>query len=397
MAFLVNRVPPSKFECLHALMKFINAKFPRYDDKFRLGDVMFNRADINIHSFCSQIKSSNNIKFCPYKQNELDESGCLLTNSVSVDSTNKKEVGNSVNALHALGFVERGTKTSVITPLGKQFANTLYNSGEMHQIIKKSVLNYGPVIGVINQIRRITKVGGVFKTSEIKVGYPNTKETVVFTNRIISLSVGSKTDSNNRTRSCILTWLTAAGYIKPSSLQVLGPNEYPHIVYRDYLNGKHNVRTYIFVEDPMPGLESQKCEIARPLNFTNLTKLTRALRENGQDEIREATMKCEQRVNNRRFAILYFLNNSYKNGKPLKLDNLLRFFHLHKDFFVISDRDLNDIVKEELGIADMGGLPFEMIEDNDSLYLRPYIGVSEEELCSDANPDLIQILRNTNL
>lgn len=92
-----------------------------------------------------------------------------------------------------------------------------------------------------------------------------------------------------------------------------------------------------------------------------------------------------------------FLNKAYKNGNPLKLDNLLGFFHLHKDFFVISDRDLNDIVKEELDIANMGGVPFEIIEDNGSLYLSPYIGVSEDELCSDANPDLMVILRNTNL
>lgn len=397
MAFLLNRVPPARFECLYALMKFINAKFPGCNEKFRLGDVMFNRDDINIHSFCSQIKSIGDFTYCPYKQNELDESGCGLTNGVYADSTKEKEVGNSVNALHALGFVERGLKTSVITPFGKQFANLPYNSEEMHQIIKKSVLNYGPVIGVINQIRRITNVGGLFKTSEIKVGYPNTKETVVFNNRNISLSVGSKTDSNTRTRSCILAWLTAAGYIQPFSLQRLSPNEYPHIAYRDYLNDIHNERSYIFVEDPIPSLESQKYEIARPLNFSNLTKLTRALRENKQDEVREATMKYEKRVNNRRFAILYFLNKAYKNGNPLKLDNLLGFFHLHKDFFVISDRDLNDIVKEELDIANMGGVPFEIIEDNGSLYLSPYIGVSEDELCSDANPDLMVILRNTNL
>lgn len=398
MAFLVNRIPPSRFECLYSFAKFIVSKFGGYDKKFSLSDVMFDRDGVNIHHFCTLTQSLGDFTYCPFKDNELDDSGCSLTNGVLNDSTKKKEVSNSINAMHALGFVDRRNRMSIITPFGRQFAKAEYGTQEMQNIIKRAVLNYGPVIGVLNQIRALTSVGGEFKATDIVVGYPNTKEDVVYKEKIISLSVGSKRDSNIRTRSCILCWLTTAGFICPTQLPPIEEGEYPHFKYREYLNkSQRNEKFYYFLEDPIPSLRDNQFITLRPLDFKHLTKLTGALRENNQAEVREATMKYEMLVNNRRLAILYFLNQAYKLGKQLKLDNLLSFFHLHKDFFIISEREFDDVIKEELDITNMGGIPFDMVEKEGQLYLAPNNGINEDELCLDADDKLMEILKSTKL
>jgi phage baseplate assembly protein W len=396
MSYLLNRNPAARIECLHALVKFIYAKFGTYQS-FSMKSVKFKREEKNIHEFCSLlIDSPLGTKYCPYKQNPLDDAGCSLTNGVDEDTTKSKEVSNTINALHALDFVKRDNNKIQLTTSGIAFAKAKYGSKDMQQIIKDAVLKYGPIIGVLKQICKTTKVGANFSSADIEVGYPNTSEIVKFKEYNVTLSSGSQKDSNTRTRSCLLAWLTAAGFIRPINLHPLENGEYAHSKYKDFVNRSHRgERTYVLVESI--DFDNKKIITQKPLDYSNLTKLTAALRENNMSIVREATMQYETRINNRRFAIIYFLNESYKKGKLLSFDNLITFFHLHNDTFVITDDDLQSVIQNELSIADMAGIPFDIIESNGVLYLKPLAGINMDELSSTAPENLITILKNSHL
>ena len=327
MAYLLNRNPAARIECLHALIQLIYDKFGSYHS-FSMSGVKFKRKSENIHKFCTLLVDSPlGTKYCPYKQNPLDNAGCSLTNGVDEDSTKSKEVSNTINALHALGLVERIDRNIKITSSGIKFSKVQYGTAEMQELIKNAVLNYGPIIGVLKQICDIADPKTcIFDSNDIQVGFPNTSETVTFNNYEVALSSGSQKDSNTRTRSCLLAWLTTAGFIRPVDMPALQANEYAHIKYRDFLNRLHRGdRKYILVEEPL--FENAEFTTKKPLNYSNLTKLTAALRENNQAVVREATMKYEARINNRRFAILYFLNKAFQSDKLLLLDNIITFFH----------------------------------------------------------------------
>lgn len=335
MAYLINRNPAARFECLYSLCKLINANYGT-DHTFSLGDVKYNESRDNVHNYCTLLKDSEfGIRFCPYLQNPLSEAGCNMTNGVDCDSTKSKEVSNTINALHALGFVTRNNRNVKLTALGKQFAETVYGTEDMQNIISKAVLNYGPAVGVLMQISELTKIGKTFNTTDIYVGYPNPEETVQYNGGFVIISAGSQADSNTRTKSCILAWLTAGGYIRPQNSDPVEEGEYAHKKYNDFINKAHRgIKTYIFVSDAA-FLRNEPFVTLRPLDYGNLTKMTAALRENNLADVRRATMQYEPVIRNRRLAILYFLQKSYESKKKLNFNNLITFFEKYDDDFVV--------------------------------------------------------------
>lgn len=52
-------------------------------------DIKYNPEEDNILNHCNLLKSNSllNIKYCPYKDNPLNTSGCSLTNGVNDDTT----------------------------------------------------------------------------------------------------------------------------------------------------------------------------------------------------------------------------------------------------------------------------------------------------------------------
>jgi hypothetical protein len=395
MAYLLNRNSSARFECLLALVKFIYVKFGS-SNFFKIKDVKFNREEQNIHDFCSLLVDSPiGTKYCIYKQNPLDEAGCALTNGINEDTTKSKEVSNTINALHALGFVTRNGRNIKITSLGIEFAKAKYGTSEMQEIIRKSILNYGPIIGIISQIKQIENSKKEFNSKDIEVGYPNTSEIIKYKNHIVELSSGSQHDSNTRTRSCLLTWLTTGGIIRPKDLPQLEVNEYAHSKYRDILNQPHRVdHVYVVVED----IDfTKKIVTQNPLDYSNLTKMTTALRENNQAVVREATIKYETKIKNRRFAIIYFLNEAFNDNSLVSFDNLLSFFCLHEDLFLISDQKLSLIFQKEIGICNMAGIPFDFIEKEGSIFMKPLTGINMEELSTNVPLNLLETLKSTKL
>ncbi len=389
MAFLINRTAAARIECLHALAKLIVAKYGTYGQSFNLKDVKFDRDDVNIHSFCSLLKEDEIVgHYCRFKENPLDDAGCSITNGVLSDSTKSKEVSNTINAMHALGFVERVGRNIKITSFGVKFSKTNYDSEEMHLIIKKAVQNYGPVVGVLSWLERNYKIGEKFSTNEIRVGYPEPSEHVNHNGEVVLLSAGSTQDTNTRTRSCIIAWLTTAGFIKPVNITPSG-SPYPQIAYRNYINSEHRMeQVYEIIE--LPSIERTE----HPLSYDNLTKMNFCLRENGMMSVREATRFYEEKIKNRRFAILYLLNLAYESETTIAVDQIIDIMRESPNLFVISDTELEDTINTEIEIAFMAGIPYVIRYINEHCRLQPIRGLNIDELKEGAPKKLIDTLQN---
>lgn len=328
------------------------------------------------------------IKYCRYKENPFSTSGCSLTNGVTDDTTKSKEISNTVNSLHALGFINRIGNSLTLTSSGAQFANTIFNSNEMLFVIRDAVTKYGLFVGMLFQISQLSK--SEFDTSEINVGYPKANERISFNGSMVTVSSGSEDDSNTRTKSCLLAWATTAGFIYPLPLLASINKINPHISSSDYiLQTSRNLRKYKVIEIP-PTLFNGKFITERPLDYKNLTKNIGALRENNQQDIRELTMKLEPKIQNRRFAILYFLNKAFLNKTNLSLTKLVNFMLLHEDIFVIEKNNIYDTMCEEINIAFISGIPFS-IENGDEL--KPHTGINIVELTINAPSELLTIIK----
>jgi hypothetical protein len=393
MAYLINRNPPARIQCLHALCKLIENKY-KTDISFRMSDIKFDSDAINIHSFCDLLVENKavGLKYCRYKDNPFNTSGCSLTNGVRDDTTKSKEISNTVNSLHALGFINRVGNSLTLTTAGSEFAKTIYSSDEMLFIIRNSVLKYGLFVGMLFQISQLGKTE--FDTSEINVGYPKANERISFNGGMVTVSSGSEDDSNTRTKSCLLAWATTAGFIYPIPMLSSINKIKPHISSSEYiLQNSRNIRKYKVIEIPS-NLFNGSFITERPLDYKNLTKNIGALRENNQQDIRELTMKLEPKIQNRRFAILYFLNKAFLSNKILSLSKLVNYMLLHEDFFVIERDKTYDTMCEEINIAFISGIPF-TIENGDEL--KPHTGINIDELAINAPTPLLTILKQFEL
>ena len=288
--------------------------------------------------------------------------------------------------MHALGFVERVGRKIRITSFGYKFSITRYDTEEMHKIIKRAVQNYGPVVGVLSWLERNYKVGDKFNTGDIKVGYPEPEEYVDHNGERVLLSAGSTQDTNTRTKSCILAWLTTAGFIRPANIKP-SDSPYPQIAYRDYINREHRMeQIYEILEYPSIGMTEH------PLNYDNLTKMNFCLRENGMMSVREATRYYEEIIKNRRFAILYLLNMAYENETTIAVDEIIEIMRVHPNLFVVSDYDLEETINTEIEIAFMAGIPYVLRIINGQSRLQPMKGLNIKELEIGAPQKLIDTL-----
>ena len=386
MSYLINRNPPARPVCLHAICQFTATKFST-DQIFNMKDIKFDQNSLNIHNFCKILEKHNSIKdlnYCPYKENPLDESGCALTNGVYVDSTKQKEVSNTINALHSLGLFERRNKEIRLTNLGLRFAKSEINSETFLSIFKESILKNGLMIGLLGQIYIENKKS--FKTEDIFVGYPNTgKEYVNHDDERIIISSGSEKDSNTRTKSCLLAWGTWLNFFYPKDLK-----NTPIADKRNYVLQKNrNRRDYLIDEFPFFIFEKEFIT-EKPLDYNNLTKLTRALRENNQQNIRKVTLEVEPKIKNRRLALLHSLNDAYKKNRLLNIKNLITKMRSFPDQFIVDEQNFEDIMFEEIKIGFAAGIPFRVIDDSN---VRPLCGLNMQELNLNAPNKTLKIIK----
>ena len=349
-------------------------------------ELKFDPEKLNIHQFCSNLVENEtmNLKYCPYKENPLDPAGCSLTNGVDADTTKSKEISNTVNSLHSLGFFLREDNNIRLTDLGIKFAKNSILKNNYDDTLREAILHNGSMIGLLGQIY-LNKTNN-FSTDQIFVGYPNTgNEYFNFNGERISISSGSEKDSNTRTKSCLLAWGISASFFHPIDFEAATFEKKQSYV----MSSIRNKRKYILNNSNFPSyIFENTFYTKKPLDYHNLTKNTGALRENNQEKVREITLKLEPKIKNRRLAILHALQNSYKTKQNLNLSKLISSMRNYPDMFVINPDSFEEIMYEEIYIGFVAGIPFKVVNEK----LKPLCGINLNELNINAPLNVIKII-----
>jgi len=387
MAYLINRNPPARAECLHALCGLIHSSFGE-GKKFTLNEIKFNPSAENIHNHCKNliVNTDLGIEYCRYKQNPLDKSACSLTNSQSHDTTKSKEVSNTINSLHNLGLVCREEGNTYLTELGTKFALSEINSKDFSDIFRRACLNSGLMVGFLGYIFNLNKSN--FETKDIYVGYPNPAEKIEHNGQDVEISSGSTNDSNTRTKSCLLAWGVTAEFFAPENFYL--NEKWDDQRLKEYiLSEKRNLRRYKLRKFPYD-IFTKHFETEKPLDFKNLTKNTGALRENNQKAIREITLFFERKIQNRRAAIVLTLDKCYRDKKNLNFSKFIKFLIKH-DEFVVNPVTFERVMQEEINIGFMAGCPIQILGDE----IKPLTCVNKQEVISSLKDrSVIDILRS---
>lgn len=385
MAYLVNRNPPARAQCLHAICKLSDEKFPDRYEKFQIKDIKYDPSALNIFKHCQNLLTDEDLglSYCPYKENPLSDAGCSLTNGVEEDSTKSKEASNTVNSLHTLGLFTREKNGINLTELGRKFAATELNTDEFSRVFRDAALNSGLMIGFLGQI--FNEQNQSFSTSDIYVGYPNTgQEKILVNGETIVISSGSEKDSNTRTKSCLLAWGITAGFFAPKALAKKDLN-----TLQEYVSKKsRNLQEYVLKDFPYEIFESGFIT-TRPLDYRNLTKSTKALRERNQDEIRNATLSVEPKIRNRRLAIILALSVCFKKNLQLNYATFINHLAKYEDFFVVNRKSFEEIMLDEIKISFVAGIPYRLAEN---FMVVPLVGINENELLIDAPADVVKAI-----
>ncbi len=376
MAILINRNPVGRLICLHSLLKYVWNQYG--DSSFSIKSLKYDpEKEHSILEYCPLLvkKSSWSTRVCPYLQNPISDAKCYLTQSLLYDTQKSKSASDAMNAMDGLNWVNRHNSDSKITELGKKLA--LMNFEDVVPYLKDSLLSYGPFVGFLWKTLQ-NENSGVISRNNVFVGFPRTEEVYFDGTSKIILSTGSQDDTNTRTRSIFFTWALTAGLLNPIDDSI--------DVAAYILGGNWNMQKFKvnFSKDILLGHA-----VTKPLEYNWLTKDTKALRERNQALQRNTTMQLETKVKNRRFSIVYLLNEAFEKNMDLSLDLLIKEL-VNNDSYVINRDTFQDVMNIEKDIATITGIPF---IDKSNL-LTPVTHINKEILSRGVPTEVIEYQEN---
>lgn len=391
MSFLINRTPTGRIISLLAEIKYLKALFGA--ENFSLSQMKFNHdLETNQLHFFPLAKRHEKIGlYDPYLENPLSRAGFHLTQSVQYDSQKSKSVSECMNALEALGWADRvDSGQNKLTTIGLEVADLEYTDKEFFDILRKSLLGYGPFLGFLYKCHsvRLSNRSGVVKKSDIEIGYTNTNETYLDNGRRVPLSVGSQKDSIVRTRGALFAWALTAGFLWPEDVEK-GSSKNWQINALELIKNKKWSWGKFKILIPVNFFDT-KHFVNEPLEYRAMTKSTKALRERGQSEIRRVSMMCENKVSNRRFAIVYCLSLCSLMDKKLDYPKLIIELLKHEDYFVVNKREFISIMEKEKDIAIVSGIPFRQAGQ----FLIPLSKINIKILTKNSPIEIVKILNN---
>lgn len=353
MTAIINRTPTGRLISLHTEIKYLKARYG--DRSFELKGLKYDaNANYNPLMFFPLKESLPTIgDFDPYLNNPLSQAKFHLTQSIQYDAQKSKSASECLNALEALGWVVRDGNTSKLTSLGLKIAAVEYSDKSFIEITRNCVLGYGVFVGLLYKCHINQNKNSEVTRSKIEIGYQNTHETV---NRI-PLSTGSQKDTIVRTRSTLFAWAITTGFAYPSQMGVPSDLTKWHVEALKEIRKKHwgwN-KLKVFIPD---SLFTSKHFVSRPLSYKWMTKSTKALRERGQSTIRESSMGLEEKVKNRRIAIVYSLALASNENCGVNFQRLLTELLKYEDLFVVNPTDFIRVMSIEIDIAIVSGIPY---------------------------------------
>ena len=387
MAVLINRNPSGRLICLHALTKTLDKKFAAED--FTINDLKYDEElSVNITDFCELLTKISSVKdpVCPYLDNPLSKAKCYLTQSKQYDTQKSKSASDAMNALDGLGLVSRGKRNSKLTIEGKNFANNDFSSKKWLELTRKAVLGYGPFVGMLYEISKLGDTNSIeVSKSKINLGFPKTRESIRHESKLITLSFGSQDDTITRTRSVMFSWAISTGFAIPANYDEPKDTSIWHVETEDFVEQqKWSTAKYKFFIPK--DLFNGNHYVARPLNYSWLTKSTRSLRERGQESIRKFSLIYEARVKNRRFAITYALAKCAENEVTLDFKKFIDSLKQEQEYFVIDEQKFEQLMAVESKIAILCGIPFNYKKG----IMTPLTKVNVSELSKGAPEEIIK-------
>lgn len=392
MALLLNRKYGSRLECLYYILTSCYNKFGTAT-AFTLKELKYDGNDEkNVHQYCQQLHNILGRQCCPYLTNPLNLSKCYATQSVDSDSTKSKAVSDIGGSLEALGFIIRIAKRKYkVSAEGEKWVKSSFSSSEWEDIARKGVLSYGVIIGFLN---KIAELPDDFTYQGLYLSYPHTTETVLYTDpngvsRYINISTDSQRDSNTRTMSRLIGWCVAVGLIEPKGVTGTA-SPLAHIKYQDFLN-KEELTVRNFKKTALcKSLFEHKLKVANPLSYSRLHKNAESMRENGGEDLRNATLQNKQKILDRRYVFVYVLNYYSKKNQALDFEKLVHAMEKHSDSFFAAGNDASAIMESECEIGDIAGIPFTI--ENDTMFVAKTT-IDEKVLNEDAPAASIKLAK----
>lgn len=264
-----------------------------------------------------------------------------------------------------------------------------YDSPKLFPLLRSSVLGYGVYVGFIFKCFSLINNDGTLNKNDVEIGYPSTHETLSAGGRNVPLSTGSQRDTIVRTRSTLFAWAITTGFALPSGFSI--PNDKSKWHVETIVEIKKQkwpwTKLKMFVDN---SLFDGSHTVDRPLSYRWMTKSTKALRERGQENIRGLSMREENTVKNRRFAIVYGLALVSSNNNLLNYKKFVSHLSDHPDLFVINSNDFERVMQIEKEIAIVAGIPYS--EKNE--ILKPLTRINLDYLKKDAPKEVMNVVED---
>lgn len=389
MTAIINRAPTGRLISLHTELRYLHKRYG--EQAFELKGLKYDaQANVNpLTFFPLAVNDSAGGTYDPYLTNPRSPAKFHLTQSIQYDMQKSKSASECLNALEALGWVKRLGRVSKLTPEGFEVAAFDYHNPDLFKLLRESVLGYGVFIGFLYKCLINLNSNKTLVKDRISVGYQDTKEFIVNKNIRIPISSGSKKDTIVRTRSALFGWAISTGFALPNAHAFPTSKNSWHIDTLDEIKKQQSRirKVKMFIEDT---LFDGSHVVSRPLSYHWMTKSTKALRERGQHNIRLYSLREEEKIKNRRFAIVYCLALCSENGTILDYDKFTDELTKHTDLFVINTTDFKRVMNIEKDIAIISGIPF---SQNGHL-LKPLTRLDLEYLKNGAPIKVIEAIEN---
>mgnify|MGYP003295567046 CR=1 FL=1 len=157
--------------------------------------------------------------------------------------------------------------------------------------------------------------------------------------------------------SRLIGWCVAVGLIEPKGITGAS-SPLAHIKYQEFLNREELTVRNFRKTAICKSLFDSKLTVSNPLSYSRLHKNAESMRENGGEDLRNATLQNKPKILDRRYVFVYTLNHYSKQGKSLDFEKLVQAMKNHADKFFSPGNDAESIMETECEIGDIAGIPF---------------------------------------
>jgi len=380
---LLNRVPTGRLICLHALLQHLVDRYGR--NKFSLREAQYDASsDKTIFDTCTLLveRGASRTKVCPFLKNPLSAAKCYLTQSLARDTLKQKSVGDAVNALEALGLVDRINGEFAVNEEGSKIASLNYYTKEWLASMRKCAVCYGLFLGFL-YIAKNLSTGGVFLRKKVKprLAFPETGDTYpdILGNRL-RVSSGCELDTMTRTTSLLIKWGVSLGYISEIGSSI--PSDLSHVQTLEIVKEKntHQQFNIHFSEE-----ELANTRVERPIHYPFLTPDPAARRDLSAPE-RNVSMLMSHKIINRRYALIYSLGVAAEKGCCLDFLEFKNIIKNHSNFIVDSS-NVENAMNLELNTAIIAGIPWKT--ETEPHLIRPLVKIDLSYLSKGAPQNVV--------